>query len=100
VPVEVAIECLDGIERCAAVGVGPRGCQQLVVVIEDADGVDGLAPADVAERVRAAVGHRIAAVMSVRELPVDIRHNTKIDRTAVAKWAAAVLAGHVVKRPW
>jgi hypothetical protein len=53
-----------------------------------------------AERVRAAVAHPVAAVLSVRTLPVDIRHNTKIDRAAVAEWAGAVLAGDRARCPW
>ena len=100
VPVEVMVERLDGIDRCAAVGVGPLGCQQLVVVVEDASAADGLADDAVAHRVRAALAEPVAAVLSVVALPVDIRHNTKIDRAAVAVWASAVLAGEKTARPW
>jgi acyl-coenzyme A synthetase/AMP-(fatty) acid ligase/pimeloyl-ACP methyl ester carboxylesterase len=100
VPVEVAVERLDGIERVAAVGVGPAGCQQLVVVVERESDDDGLADEALSGRVRAAVGRSVAAVLTVRALPVDIRHNTKIDRTAVALWAASVLSGERAKRPW
>jgi hypothetical protein len=32
-------------------------------------------------------------VLVVDHLPVDIRHNSKIDRQHVARWAADVLAG-------
>ena len=35
----------------------------------------------------------IVAVFEVPRLPVDRRHNSKIDRTAVAEWASAALAG-------
>ncbi len=100
VPVEVAVERLDGIDRVAAVGVGPPGCQQLVVVVEDANGADGLAPEPLTVRVRDGVEHPVAAVLTVRALPVDIRHNTKIDRAAVAAWAADVLSGGRARRPW
>ena len=100
VPVEVAVERLVGIDRAAAVGVGPPGCQQLVIVVEAADGSDGLADDELTARVRAAVAHPVAAVATVAALPVDIRHNTKIDRTAVAKWASALLAGERAKRAW
>ncbi|MCU1397074.1 MAG: putative fatty-acid--CoA ligase [Acidimicrobiales bacterium] len=93
VPVEVAVERLDGIDRCAAVGVGPSGCQQLVVVIEDPNAPEGLASTERATRVRSAVDGSVAAVLVLHALPVDIRHNTKIDRAAVAAWAARVLAG-------
>jgi acyl-CoA synthetase (AMP-forming)/AMP-acid ligase II len=100
VPIEVAVERLDGVDQCAAVGVGPAGCRQLVVVVADPHADEGVAGAALAARVRATVRHPVAAVLLVRELPVDIRHNTKIDRTAVARWAAAVLAGGHARRPW
>ena len=100
VPVEVAVERLDGVDRSAAVGIGPVGCQQLVVVIEDASNDDGLAPDVLTARVRDAVEHPVAAVLTVRRLPVDIRHNTKIDRAAVAAWAGELLAGRRARRPW
>ena len=100
VPVEVAVERLADVQRCAAVGVGPSGCQQLVVVIEDPSAQDGLASPERSAAVRAAVSHPVAAVLDVRALPVDIRHNTKIDRALVARWASDVLAGGRARRPW
>ncbi len=100
VPVEVATERLPGVLRSAAVGVGPVGCQVLVVVVETRTYDDGLAPAELAAAVRAAVQHPVAAVLRVSDLPVDIRHNTKIDRTLVARWAEQVLSGHNSRRPW
>jgi hypothetical protein len=69
------------------------------VVVERA-GDDGLADAAVAAAVRPAVDHPVAAVLQVSALPVDIRHNTKIDRTLVARWAGGVLSGQRTKRPW
>ena len=100
VPVEVAVERLQGVRKAAAVGVGPVGRAQLVVVVEDAAAPAGLADADLADRVRAAVGPPVAAVLRVPSLPVDIRHNTKIDRAAVARWADAVLAGERAAPRW
>jgi hypothetical protein len=35
----------------------------------------------------------VAAVITVPSLPVDKRHNSKIDRTRVARWAENFLAG-------
>ena len=80
------------------------GCQQLFVVVERAGaGADGLADAVLTAQVRAAVAGAmptpVAAVLQVKALPVDIRHNTKIDRTALAGWASAVLAGERARRP-
>jgi hypothetical protein len=46
------------------------------------------------------VSQPVAAVLQVGTLPVDIRHNTKIDRTLVATWAERVLSGERAKRPW
>lgn len=100
VPVEVAVEAIPGIQRAAAAGIGPHGCQQLVVVVE-AEGRAGLADAEVAAAVRAAVSWApVAAVLTAPTLPVDIRHNTKIDRAAVAEWAAQLLAGGSTRVPW
>ncbi|MDH2442747.1 alpha/beta fold hydrolase [Amnibacterium sp. CER49] len=80
-----------GVRRAAAVGVGPRGTQQLVVVVEDRP--SGLVEPALADSVRAAVGEPVAAVLGVPRLPTDIRHNSKIDRALLARWAEAVLAG-------
>ena len=53
-----------------------------------------LADAALAAAVRAAAAPvPLAAVLTVRRLPTDIRHNSKIDRAAVARWAGRVLAG-------
>ncbi len=96
VPIERAVERAVPAPRAAAVGVGPGGCQQGVVVVEGGD--DGLAPDDLTAAVRAAVDVPIAAVLTAGRLPVDIRHNSKIDRAAVGSWAGAVLAGRRVRR--
>lgn len=97
VPVERCVE-RAGLEvvtagRVAAVGIGPAGTQQLVVVIESGSHPPGLAPEPIAAAVRAAVEPAVAAVLLTDDLPVDIRHNAKIDRVAVGEWAAGVLAG-------
>ena len=82
----------DGVYAgAAAVGVGPAGTQQVVVVLEGPG--EPLAPDGVTRLVRRAAGVEIAAVLVMRKLPVDIRHNSKIDRAAVGRWAAGVLAG-------
>ena len=92
VPLEVAVESVV-VARCAVTGVGPRGCQQIVVVVE-CDGKAGLAPPDLDRAVRGAgATQMIAAVLTVPKLPVDSRHNSKIDRTRLGKWADKVLAG-------
>jgi len=95
VGVEQRVAALDGVRAAAVVGVGPAGTQAVVVVVVP----EGRAPrtpvADLglADRVRAVAGTDVAAVLMRRALPVDIRHASKVDRSAVARWAGSVLAG-------
>lgn len=96
VPVEARIEQLDGIEQAACVGVGPVGRQVVVVVVVLAGTSDN--PKDskeleIADAVRAAVGVPVSAVLISRKLPTDIRHNAKINREQIARWAAKKLGG-------
>lgn len=104
--VETPVDALDGISRSAAVGVGPSGTQAVVVVLEPAHGRNlsvgssPLALPDVAQRVRgASTAAAVSAVLVVEKLPTDIRHNSKIDRSRLATWAEAVLAGERVSSP-
>jgi olefin beta-lactone synthetase len=99
VTVELPVEDVPGVSQAAAVGVGPVGTQQLVVVVvpDVAPARAALANATLAERVRARVEVDVAAVLVVPRLPVDNRHNSKIDRTRVARWAERLLAGQRVR---
>lgn len=90
VGIEEAVRASTG-RRVALVGVGPASRQALVVVLEG-PGPEGVVDAETADVVRALVPE-VAAVCRRRQLPVDIRHNSKIDRTAVARWAEALLRG-------
>ena len=99
VTIERLVERGLRVARSAAVGVGPHGVQQLVVVLEDPASDPGLASTASADAVRALVTQPVAAVLTLPRLPVDIRHNAKIDRTAVATWASAVLAGGRARPP-
>ncbi|MCR8675724.1 alpha/beta fold hydrolase [Micrococcus sp. HG099] len=107
---EKTVDALGPVRRSAVVGVGPRGTQAVVVVVEAAvpatrparragqhrDGrpKQGLAPTALASAVRAALEPLpVAAVLVADEIPTDIRHNSKIDRARVARWAEGVLAG-------
>lgn len=104
VAAEQAAESVPGAGRAALVGVGPAGTQSPVVVMESIPPARraGPAPADLAHAVRAAVaatGTRVSAVLLVPGLPTDIRHNSKIDRTALAAWATTTLAGGRIRKP-
>jgi acyl-CoA synthetase (AMP-forming)/AMP-acid ligase II len=95
VGIEQAVELLPDVDRAAAVGVGPAGTQQVVMVVVPTDRPrrPDLASSALAERVRAVAGLDAAAVFIVPALPVDRRHNSKVDRARVGKWASRVLAG-------
>ncbi len=100
VAVEHAAEAVSNVAQAAAVGVGPAGTQQLVVVIvpEPAPRRPGLAKVGIADDVRKVVPVDVAAVLAVPSLPVDKRHNSKINRTRVRLWAETVLAGRRIGR--
>ena len=84
VGIEQAVQQLPDVVQAAAVGVGPVGTQQVVVVVVTEAGRKGLADLDLTARVRAAAGIDVAAVLERPALPVDIRHNSKVDRAALA----------------
>ncbi|MDN4611299.1 alpha/beta fold hydrolase [Arthrobacter burdickii] len=98
VGLEQALEELDGVHLAAVVGVGPVGTQAVVAVLqaETAGRHPRLADPRLAAAARAAardLGVDLAAVLAVPALPVDIRHNAKIDRTRVAAWSGRFLSG-------
>ena len=95
---EQAIERLDGVRLAAITGVGPAGTQAVVAVVETVPPARkaGLAAPQLAGRVRKAAldaGVQVSAVLVVPAQPTDIRHNAKIDRTRLSRWASRVLAG-------
>lgn len=98
--IEHGIEALYGIGAAAVVGVGPIGTQQIVAVVTLDPPTRKPSIGDLAlhDRIRHALGsdalgNEIASVLVVPELPVDRRHNSKVDRAAVADWAGSVLSG-------
>ncbi|MBO9041437.1 alpha/beta fold hydrolase [Curtobacterium flaccumfaciens pv. flaccumfaciens] len=98
---EQRIEGVDGVGRAGVAGIGPVGTQQVVAVVETDPAVrrPGLASPQLAAAVRAAAGVRLAAVLVVPVLPTDIRHNSKVDRTRLSRWAGSVLSGGRIVRP-
>ncbi|MGW6982411.1 fatty acid CoA ligase family protein [Streptomyces sp. NPDC054932] len=85
------------VRRTALVGIGPTGAQRPVVCVETETGADGAALDEstwtqlVAELRTMAEAH--AATTGLQEFlrhpafPVDIRHNAKIGREELARWA-------------
>ncbi|KGH47514.1 hydrolase [Modestobacter caceresii] len=98
VGVEQRVQLLDGVSAPAVVGVGPVGAQVVVVVVVPADGARRragfeLADPALSDAVRGAAGTEVAAVLVTGRLPVDIRHQSKVDRREVARRATRTLAG-------
>lgn len=98
---EQRIEGVDGVGRAGIAGIGPAGTQQVVAVVETVPPVrrPGPASADLSAAVRAAAGVPVAAVLVVPVLPTDVRHNSKVDRARLARWATGVLGGGRVREP-
>ncbi len=103
---EQAIERLDDVGLAAVVGVGPAGTQAVVAVVETVPRARRAGPAapQLAGRVREAArqaGVSVSAVLVVPAQPTDIRHNAKIDRTRLSRWAYGGAgrrpAGHAVR---
>jgi acyl-coenzyme A synthetase/AMP-(fatty) acid ligase len=95
---EQAIEQLESVRLAAIVGVGPIGTQAVAAVVETVPPAPKAGPAapQLAASVRRAAfaaGVQVSAVLQVPAQPTDIRHNAKIDRTRLARWANRVLAG-------
>lgn len=116
VGIEKVVEQVDGVYMATAVGIeGIETTGQKVAVVVQRETpakspkhVD-LSTADAVREVisqwQATIANRhgayreidVVAVLEVPKLPVDRRHNSKIDRTRVAAWANRVLAGGSVK---
>ena len=75
----------------AAVGVGPGGTQVIAIVVQSQGGLR-LADVQTTSRIRSFSNYEIAAVLE-GELPVDIRHESKVKRELLAERATQLLAG-------
>ena len=94
VPLEILCETISGVKRAAAVGIGEPGIQQIVIVLETDQRKDNVAATALTTQVRSLLAHLdVVAVWETKKLPVDIRHNSKIDRTALAQRMQKVLSG-------
>ena len=104
VGLEQRVEALPGVRAAAAVGVGPAGTQQLIMVVVPEQGAPPagrgpLADPALAAEVRAALTVPVAAVLMIKALPVDIRHASKVDRIRLGRWAEQLLSGRRAGRP-
>jgi len=91
VPCEEVFNLHASVRRSALVGVGPRGQAEPVLCVQVEEGVTP-SPGLTAELLAlGAADPRTAAIRRVLykdAFPVDIRHNSKIDRPQLGRWAA------------
>jgi acyl-coenzyme A synthetase/AMP-(fatty) acid ligase len=90
VPIEQAVEKLFPQVTAAAVGAWHNGEKKVVVVLCDGS-TSGVADGAITREIIGAFP-LVTAVMFKKELPVDRRHNSKIDRTLLGEWATEQLA--------
>jgi len=99
-PCEQVFRVHPQVARCALVGLGPRNRQIPVIVVEPKAGVslrtaaERQAFADALHQLALRHPHtaRIRRFYFHSRLPVDVRHNAKIHRLALARWAATARA--------
>ena len=112
--VEAIFNQHGAVRRCALVGDGGQGFAAPVVVIEAASaGLSGSQTGELSDRqfsaweqlvdelVALAAEHPPAAGIGQfllhRSLPVDVRHNAKINRESLAAWAVGAVADHKLR---
>lgn len=96
-PCEQVFRAHPQVARCALIGLGQRGQQIPAIVIEPKPGVHLRSTASrqtLANALRKlALQHPHTAAISrflfKRHFPVDVRHNAKIHRLALTRWAAS-----------
>ena len=89
-PIEQVFRGYPGVARCALVGLGAPGDQEPVLVVQAQKTVTD--EPKLAEELRVhALRHSstvgISRIFFHPSLPVDVRHNAKIHRLALARWA-------------
>lgn len=92
-PCEAVINQVPGVARSALVGVGLSGVQRPVLCLELAPEIERAGRAKVVQAAKAAAKadprtQGIQDVLVYGDFPVDPRHNAKINREALAAWAA------------
>jgi acyl-coenzyme A synthetase/AMP-(fatty) acid ligase len=92
-PCEQVFRTVPGVARCALIGLGTRGAQVPALVVQP---IEKLSPA-ATQSLAAALRERAKLHTHTQSItryyfhpsfPVDVRHNAKIHRLTLAKWAA------------
>jgi acyl-coenzyme A synthetase/AMP-(fatty) acid ligase len=97
-PCEQVFRAHPAVARCALVGLGPRGQMQPALVVQPKDPPpDEAALAGELWALAQAHAHTagITRYFFHPSFPVDVRHNAKIHRLTLARWAATQ-TGHLV----
>ncbi|MEX1023472.1 MAG: fatty acid CoA ligase family protein [Planctomycetota bacterium] len=91
VGIENIFNVLEAVHRTALVGVGRRGAERCVLVVEAAPGVAARAAVEACWTLAATRTDlpEIVEVLAHPGFPVDVRHNAKIDRPELRLWAEA-----------
>lgn len=96
-PCEQVFRRHPAVARCALIGLGPRGRQKPGLVVQPTESGAALDPSRLAAEL-AGRGARHPHTAGIRQFffrtrfPLDVRHNAKIDRAALARWAATAAA--------
>ena len=93
IPCEAIFNTHEKVKRSALVGVGPAGQQTPVILIEAEGDINEEAVTEELLTLGAshAITQPIRRVLYHSSFPVDIRHNAKIGREQLARWAEAQL---------
>ena len=90
----------DDVRRCALVGIGPRGQQRPVLVVQPKDEsllrdpvrLETLRQELLALGAASSGSALVRTILFKDSFPLDVRHNAKIKRDILAKWATEKLA--------
>jgi len=96
IPCEAIFNVHPEVQRSALVGTGPRGAQQALMVIELEDKTKSRDQQNTLRRELLDLGSAQETTRDIKQIlfhpafPVDIRHNAKISREQLARWAASL----------
>jgi acyl-CoA synthetase (AMP-forming)/AMP-acid ligase II len=99
-PCEQVFRGHPAVARCALIGLGPRGHQEPALVVQPAKTGAAIDQARLARELRE-LGLRHPHTVGIRRFffhprfPLDVRHNAKIHRRELARWAATAPAVEV-----
>jgi acyl-CoA synthetase (AMP-forming)/AMP-acid ligase II len=91
VPIENLFHTVEELQRVALVGIGARGEERPFLILEAAPGVSrsSALQAARAQAARCPSAAPIEGYLTHKSFPVDVRHNAKIHRLELKRWAEA-----------